>query len=377
MNGEDGSEAWEILVDDNSWVQTAPTLVDLNSDGQLDFVVATWNFDYLDSVFAYNGADQTLMWSYPIHDHVYHGTAVADFDSDGNPELLIGSYNDTLYCINGEDGTTDWKYKGPGGYIGSPASIGDVDADGICEVVLTNGYKVSVLENDGTLKWDYTIPEFSSAFRGVALSDVNNDENLDIVFCSLKGKVIGLDGLDGAELWTVDLADHYGDPLFELNHAPLIVDFDNDGNLDVFVVGGHAEYPDIHLNFGRAYMLSIGPGSGPDWLIFQHDIRRQSSLCPFPFAGVDLMEETVDEFAEVLLYPNPAHSSITLEFPHEINSKYNLTIFRANGQLIQLKENPSSNPITVALADWANGLYFYQVQFFDGNIERGKFIVEH
>lgn len=372
FDAENGAEEWELLVDENSWVQTAPTLVDLNDDGQLDFVVATWNFDYEDSVYAYNGADRSLMWSYPIMDHVYHGTAVADFDEDGKPELLIGSYNDTLYCINGEDGSTEWKYGGPGGYVGSPATIGDVDGDGNCDVIVTNGFKVTALENTGDVKWDYTIPGFSSAFRGVALADVNDDANLDVVFCAINGNLIGLNGMDGNELWSVDLAEHYGDPQFELNHAPLISDFNNDGDLDVFVVGGHAQFPDIEFNFGRAYMLTIGPGAGPDWLMFQHDVRRQSSMCPFPYSQVELDETIVED--DIILYPNPAQDRISFQTNDEHLVGSRLTIYAPIGQLVW-SENIKNALTTISTANFDNGLYLYQVQLQNGEQKSGKFVV--
>jgi outer membrane protein assembly factor BamB len=102
INGEDGSVAWEIPVDTNSWIQTAPTIVDVDGDGQLDFVVGTWNTDTItyNKVYAYRGDTHSLLWSYPIgigiSNVMYHGTAVADLDHDGKPELVIGSYNDTL-----------------------------------------------------------------------------------------------------------------------------------------------------------------------------------------------------------------------------------------------------------------------------------------
>jgi outer membrane protein assembly factor BamB len=374
LNAESGTEEWEILVDDNSWVQTAPTLVDLDGDGQLDFVVATWNFAFQDSVYAYNGADQSLMWSFPILDHVYHGTAVSDFDSDGKPELLIGSYNDTLYCLNGEDGTLDWKFGGVG-YVGSPAAIGDLDNDGVCDIVVTNGYKVTVLENDGSFKWDYILPGYSNAFRGVALADVNNDSNLDIVFCALNGKVIGLDGYSGDELWVVDLAAHIGDDNFDLNHAPLIADFDGDGTIDVFVVGGYTNYPEIEFNYGRAYMISIGLGTGPDWLMFQHDPRRQSSMCPFEYTSAEIEDHQNLEVGGTIVYPNPANQFVTFKLDvHSGNAI--IRVFNASGQLISNTNDSSNLQITVNIEGWDNGLYFYQIQFENGLTEEGKFVVE-
>jgi len=48
INAEDGSKAWEIEVAKNSWIQTAPSIVDIDGDKKPDFVVASWNF-YQDS----------------------------------------------------------------------------------------------------------------------------------------------------------------------------------------------------------------------------------------------------------------------------------------------------------------------------------------
>ncbi len=196
INGEDGSVAWEIAVDINSWVQTAPTIADLDGNGQLDFVVATWNFSYKDSIFAFNGSTKQKMWAYPVHDHVYHGTAVADIDLDGKPELVLGSYNDTLYCLNGENGSIKWKYKGTG-YVGGPAVIGDLDLNGVCDIVFPNGSDVTALTSSGVLKWKYTIPNLGQCFRGAALADINNDYKLDVVFGTSKGSLIALNGING------------------------------------------------------------------------------------------------------------------------------------------------------------------------------------
>ncbi len=61
------------------------------------------------------------------------------------------------------------------------------------------------------------------------------------------------------------------------------------GIIDIFVVGGHAEYPDIYNNYGRAYTISTGSVGGPDWSMFRRDEIRSACVC-------DLNVKTKEEF---------------------------------------------------------------------------------
>ncbi len=373
INGEDGSVAWEIAVDINSWVQTAPTIVDLDGNGQLDFVVATWNFSYKDSIFAFNGSTKQKMWAYPVHDHVYHGTAVADIDLDGKPELVLGSYNDTLYCLNGENGSIKWKYKGTG-YVGGPAVIGDLDLNGVCDIVFPNGSDVTALTSSGVLKWKYTIPNLGQCFRGAALADINNDYKLDVVFGTSKGSLIALNGINGNLLWNLDLAGHYGNPQYQALHAPVIADFNNDDTLDVFIAGGYGIYSatTMSANFGRAYMVSAGKGKGPNWMMFQNDIRRQSSICSYIPVVTGLSGETQQNRGSALVYPNPSEESVNIYFE---NSGGTLVIYDTQGRMIYKTDNVSSDKMAINTDDWHNGVYFFHFQ--NGNREpiTGKIII--
>ena len=366
INAENGSQAWHLPVDMNSWIQTAPTIVDLDNNDQLDFVVGTWNFNGEDSIYAFRGDNQSLLWSYPVHDYMYHGTAVADLDNDGKPELVVGSYNDTLYCIHGENGTTAWKYKATGGYIGSPASIADIDNDGSCDVIFTSSYQVIALSNTGNLKWQYNIPGYEQSFRGVAVSDITDDNYPDLIFGTDGGKVIALNGNNGSLIWSLDLAAHYGNVDFQLDHAPLVADFDHDGLLDIFIVGGHAEYPNFQNNYGRAYMISAGKGNGPDWLMFQNDIRRQSSLCSFIPTAIN---ET-SELHSFNVFPNPAANEINLVLDDYIASEiqiFNLVggvVYRANAR----------GEVNINVSTFPTGVYFIQVYNEHTDLQIGKFI---
>jgi outer membrane protein assembly factor BamB len=349
INAEDGSIAWEIKVDGNSWIQTAPTIVDLDNNGVLDFVVASWNFNFKDSVFAYRGDNQTRMWAYPIHDHIYHGTAVSDLDLDGKPELVIGSYNDTLYCINGENGTTNWKYASPGS-ISGPASLGDIDNDGSCDVVFCGGTQITALTGAGSLKWAYPVPNGGFTFRGAALADITNDSYLDVIFGTYNtGVLYALNGNNGSQIWNLDLRAHHGNPQFGLNHAPLVADFDGDDTLDVFVVGGYGINPPSSNNFGRAYMIKAGKGSGPNWLMFQRDVWRQSSLCMSTPNAIN--EENLD--SGTAIYPNPSNGKFTIELKYDSD----ICITNTIGQIV-FRESLMNGKHNIELSKQPNGIYF-------------------
>ncbi len=368
-----GKVEWELPVDLNSWIQTAPTLVDLDGDGLLDFVVATWNFNQYDSVFAYKGLNHQLLWSRPIYNHIYHGTAVADLDNDRKPELVIGSYNDTLYCLNGEDGSLLWKFYGGGGYFGSPVVIADIDKDRHCEVIAVSSFIVYSISNDGKEKWRYVIPNYEQAFRGVVLSEINGDGFLDVVFATNGGKIYALNGATSELLWFFDLAKHYGDQRFAIDNAPVIADFDGDNQLELFVVGGFSNYPNFQNNFGRAYMLSVGQDYGTSWLMFQSDSKRQSSLCNI-VSDVSQRENSVGSFIDII-HIELEKGEIYIQFAFSDCLEYYIQIYDVLGRNI-FKTDGNERIISIGCRGWQSGVYLMKIAFSNGFTEIRKLIIQ-
>jgi outer membrane protein assembly factor BamB len=276
LNGEDGSICWQKNLGSNSYIQSDPAILDVNDDGQLEVVIAQWAGDC--RVYTLWGNNGSVLWYSDLpSDYMYHGCSFADLDEDEKPELVIGSYDTHVYVFNAEDGSLAWQYDTPY-YIGAPTSIGDLNNDGHLEVVFVSYNILGVLSHTGSLLWSVTTG--GNMFRGAALSDIDGDGTLDVVFGSEDGILRALNGSNGQVIWTCDLQAHYG-MVFEMDHAPVIADLNNDGRLDVFVIGGYGISNPWTNNHGRAYALTAGDGSGPGWPMFRHDCLH--SAC-FPVA---------------------------------------------------------------------------------------------
>jgi outer membrane protein assembly factor BamB len=369
INGEDGSIEWEFNADPNCWIQTAPTILDVDGNGQLDFVVANWSFGTNHKIWAFRGDNHQLIWESDLpNDVIYHGASHADIDKDGKPELAIGDYSGLLNVINAEDGSLLWDYSFPANYyIGAPTSIADLDNDGDFEIVAIGWFKVAAFNHDGSQLWSYSIPGYGSAFRGSAISDVNNDGILDVIFGTSEGKLISLNGNTGTLIWNIDLRAHYGAANFEIDHGPLIGDFDNDGLLDAFVVGGHAEYPNVQNNYGRAYAVSLESAGGPEWPMFRRNIIRSACVCDT--ASVSVSETTIS---------NPGKSVHYLPFEQQLiieptsGGTFDFQIINIFGQVVIDKKKISNQKID--FSEFPIGVYLYFLTNREGLTETGKIL---
>jgi outer membrane protein assembly factor BamB len=344
---DSGNLKWRIPVDTNSAIEASPALVDVNNDGHPDIIVCTWGYGGSgdsSAVYAYDGMTHKLIWKNPTPtNYIYHGAAFADVNNDGIPDLAISSYDGNVYLLKGSDGSIEWTYPTSGlAYIGDPVTIGDIDNDGSLDMVFINGNgEVDALDNKGNLKWNFIMPLYESSFRGAALADVNNDDTLDVIFATTSGKLYALNGARGNELWNINLRQDYGDSNFGLEHGPVVTSFKQDDTLDVFVVGDYTDYPTIQNDFGRAYAIKVGKGTGPDWLMFQHDYTRSNCVCnPSPAAVNEVKESSIS----VKDYPNPFSQKITINIALEKADHVSVIIYNMEGMPVRTFANADLHP---------------------------------
>jgi outer membrane protein assembly factor BamB len=394
LNGEDGTTNKIIQVDPYfNPIQTEPTIVDVNNDGNLDIIMANhYNISGL-YVWAYDYATEDTIWTNYMSDsstyNAYHGGAVADVDGDGMLEYVIGSNNGLVRALNVEDGSVLWSVPIPQSDM-APVSIADLDGDGDLEVVVTNNdwitydERIWVLKgSDGSVDWSYATT-FSS-FRGCAIADINGNDTLDLVAGYYMGDVIAVEPYNGL-IWQTNLLPYFpsGLPYFMVDHGPLVADFDHNGTMDVFVVGGYGTYTPDSMNTGKAFMIEAGNGQCPEWLMFRQDVTRSGYLSPQDAAAscseVLSVPASENRNEGMSVFPNPAIDELTITGESQFNSaEMQITIYNVFGQAIEVPRaaytiGKNSIQLNLATLNLATGTYVIAIKTGDTELKK-KFVL--
>lgn len=279
LEGKTGKLVWSAAVPGH--VQSEPALVDVNGDRVLNVLVTNWMGD--NHLRALSGKDGSELWKFETGDWVYHGVSFFDFDRDKKPEIVIADRKGQVWMLEGESGKTVWKAELEGerdGMVFGPTSLVDSDRDGVPEIAVC-GWHLHLLDAKGRLLWRNEYGRRSIA-RGVAVSDVDGDGVEDLIFGHLTTlRMVRSD--TGKELSAIDI--RVGKDRYEhINHAPLVLDLDGDGRLDVFVVIGRGLPGDKEKgNYGRTMGLRGGAGragAGAGWLMFRGGPRHSGGRFP-------------------------------------------------------------------------------------------------
>ena len=158
-------------------------LVDLNSDGKLDLVAASYQSNQTVSVFLGDG-DGTFQPQvrYSVGSGPY-GLTVADVNLDGIADILVANYNDDTISVllgNG-DGTFQVQKVFPGAQYTIGLVVADFNGDGLPDLATASSPVAVLLGNgDGT----FQAPTFPSTLgvNSVAVGDFNRDGKIDLAF---------------------------------------------------------------------------------------------------------------------------------------------------------------------------------------------------
>jgi outer membrane protein assembly factor BamB len=249
-----GAKKWEFDTKKSSTF-SSPMLTDIDGDGNIGIIVHTGR------LFVLKGTDGTEKYN-----NVFIGfdttstPAIGDIDNDGIKEIVFGSgYYLYAYSITSGKLNKDWQFKTTksGGYCASPL-MGDIDKDGVIEVVypVKNDGIYSVEGTTGTKEWYTPFGQGSAGLTSSpALGDVDSDGNIEVV-CggTCDKKIYSFDGKTGNVEWTYTCGNI-------IESSCTIADVDGDGVMEV-LCGAHDAY--LHCLNGKTGALEwkfYSPGS--------------------------------------------------------------------------------------------------------------------
>ncbi|MCB9758438.1 MAG: VCBS repeat-containing protein [Alphaproteobacteria bacterium] len=221
-------------------------------------------------------------WSVdPSSNNIMMMPAVAslnDDNGDGNidendiPDIIVITYGGqgTLRAVSGDGSGELWNVSNAGLQGQGAVAVGDIDNDGIVEIVAPTSSAIKAYENDGTLKW--TSAPLNGLIYGTsdapAISDMDGDGDPEIIMGAailyndgtLRGRGsagIGSSTNVGTTSFAVDLDNDgtqevvVGNALYEPDGTTIwqngeqdgyvaVADFDNDGEGEIVVTGNGA-----------------------------------------------------------------------------------------------------------------------------------------
>ncbi|MHA2143608.1 MAG: FG-GAP-like repeat-containing protein [Candidatus Thorarchaeota archaeon] len=274
LNAEDGSLQQTIGPFDGD-ILSSPVVLDLNLDGHLDLAFSTHDGD--NSVHAVDGTDFSPMWRYSAGADLTQGCAFADIDRDSIQELVIASANGRIHAINGEDGSRLWSYAGSYPYYAVSLAYDELLHE--YNVISIAQQSVLVLGGNGEPSWSVSYagtgpPPYFYAHTSPCISDLDGDDIMDVLTSNSAGRFEARDCRYGGIRTLFNVTDQSPNGPVGIYHSPITADFNGDGYLDTFFVGGKWDSVNPIDNYGIAFAFKGTNGTGDGWSMDRHNIRN-------------------------------------------------------------------------------------------------------
>ena len=215
----------------NQFLVGTPALGQLDDDNDLEIVFAGYSNDA--KVFAIN-IDGTNVQGFPLllDEKMMKGVALADFNSNGKDEIVVGTDDDNVYLIN-DDGSIGFVFQTDDKIRSAPIVV---EYNGEKNIIVgSKDEKLYSIDSSGELVFSYDA--FGSIYTSPTILDLGSESM--IVFGDDEGYIYGLDLIGNLKTgFPINLND--GVPVSSI----IFEDLDSDG-LAEFIYGD--ELANLHI----------------------------------------------------------------------------------------------------------------------------------
>ncbi len=337
------------------WLVTTPLVMDnaiyiLPADGRL------WKLT-LDGDLIWIAGEENLSYS-------LSSPVVGDIDRDGIKEIICSVGKKSIFSID-PSGAILWEKELPAKtYFSSPA-LGDITGDGYLEIVLADSTNLFALNRNGFILDNFPVKINLSeqTQSSLILADVSGDSLLDIILGSPDGGVLAYNG------WGEKVAQFPFTTGRRSYSTPLIADIDGDNHSELFI-GSY----DGWLYGWETDGFYRGDGWNQIYWNNDHQSIYPDSLLSEEPGDGDL---TLDEF---YVYPSPVTGGI-LHFRFRLGSDVEeviLRIYSLSGRLVRqtiVSGYSGINDEEVSLYREANGVYIATIEVSNSIFDKKKFAI--
>ena len=347
FDGEKYIESWHFMEDKKSGeIIHSPSLGDIDGDGDLEIITGThqYNFRWAGIVYAFHH-DGSKVSGWPVKSIYKSGSfyptpSLGDIDNDGLLEVIVGTYYKYLYAWNGNGKLVScrWPVDLSDDIRSHSPQLGDLDSDGDIEIIqigAKNG-DIFILDEKGIIL-QTIYPDIANFSRTPGLGDIDCDGDLEI-FVNIGKYIYGWhhDGEKVNGVWPVFINN-----IANSARASIIIgDVNDDHQPDIlFMHENSLDGCDIFAYHGDGTLIKGWP----------YTIDKANKLRSSPTL-VDIDRDGDLEIAftyNYLAYP-PNPSSYTIDIL-DINSTYNAKtmhwpMYQNNPRHSGLYNKPCNNP---------------------------------
>ena len=357
---------------------TATSIVvdDLNKDKQLDIVVTYGNGDNVGIFIGYgNGSFQSQVTYFTGKSSTPYSAAVGDLNNDNILDIVVGNYkNDTIgvFIGYGDGSFTDQVlYLLPNGSLPRWVAVTDVDKDNNLDIVVANSGQdnIGIIFGCG----NGTFRSMMKLFTGnnsrpfsIVVEDFNNDTWIDIAVINRNTINVGIFLGYGNGTFSSQITHSTGSQwdLFSIN----IADLNNDTKLDIIVSDLGNDYGNIGVlygygdgNFTLLKTYATGFNSNPTSVAicdFNGDNRLDMATNYLYLGNIGIMlQRSSEPFTTPVLFFTGNDSHPRSVATGDINNDDQLDIIVANS---------GTNNIGILLGN-GNGTFTQQQNYSTGN----------